>query len=172
MDEQARVRFRLTEKSARRAPRNIVTTPREKIIVPNVRFVTIAFVAVIKIPKTPTLVRIPERRAEAGDGATGCALGSQTCTGNIPALAPNPSRIHIPAARILRRQASALRMTGAALTVTFAPTPAAPSRTPSVAASSIALFISAKYKVPTVACMRRRPIKRMRPPMIAIKRYV
>ena len=30
--------------------------------------------------------------------ATGCALGSQTWSGNIPALAPKPNSMHNPAA--------------------------------------------------------------------------
>ncbi len=29
--------------------------------------------------------------AETGDGAAGCASGSQTCSGTIPALAPKPN---------------------------------------------------------------------------------
>ena len=37
--------------------------------------------------------------AEPGEGATGWAFGSQTCRGNIPAFAPKPRRIRIPAAR-------------------------------------------------------------------------
>ncbi len=33
----------------------------------------------------------PLIRAETGDGAAGCASGSQTCTGRKPALAPKPN---------------------------------------------------------------------------------
>ena len=44
-------------------------------------------------PKTPVLVSTPESSALAGAGATGCAWGSQMCSGNIPALVPKPSAI-------------------------------------------------------------------------------
>ena len=33
---------------------------------------------------------IPLISAEAGDGAAGCASGSQTCSGTMPAFAPKP----------------------------------------------------------------------------------
>ena len=42
---------------------------------------------------TPILVIIPESTALAGAGATGCAVGSHACIGNIPALTPKPSII-------------------------------------------------------------------------------
>jgi hypothetical protein len=29
--------------------------------------------------------------ADTGDGAAGCASGNHTCSGTIPALAPNPN---------------------------------------------------------------------------------
>ena len=32
----------------------------------------------------------PESTAEAGAGATGCAVGSQPCIGNMPAFVPKP----------------------------------------------------------------------------------
>ena len=52
----------------------------------------------IKItPKTPAFVNIPDSRADAGAGATGCALGSQICRGKAPALAPNPINRQTPA---------------------------------------------------------------------------
>ena len=54
--------------------------------------------SIANIPYIPDLVRIPESKAEAGAGATGCAFGSQICKGYIPALAPNPNSMHIPAA--------------------------------------------------------------------------
>ena len=43
--------------------------------------------------RTPPLVTILDRRAEAGDGARGCAMGSHACSGMRPALAPKPSAI-------------------------------------------------------------------------------
>ena len=39
---------------------------------------------------TPALVITPESTADAGAGATGCAVGSQPCIGNMPALVPKP----------------------------------------------------------------------------------
>ena len=51
-----------------------------------------------KIPNIPAFVSIPESSALAGAGATVWALGSQICSGNIPAFAPNPKSIHSPAA--------------------------------------------------------------------------
>ncbi len=40
--------------------------------------------------KTPALTITPESTALAGVGAMGCAMGSQPCMGNIPALVPKP----------------------------------------------------------------------------------
>ena len=34
----------------------------------------------------------PDMRADTLDGASGCALGSQPCSGMIPALAPKPKK--------------------------------------------------------------------------------
>ena len=45
------------------------------------------------IAMMPPFVMIPESTADAGEGATGCAVGSQACRGNIPALQPKPSAI-------------------------------------------------------------------------------
>jgi hypothetical protein len=42
-------------------------------------------------PYTPILITTPDIRAETWLGATGCAIGSHTCSGAIPALVPNPS---------------------------------------------------------------------------------
>ena len=52
---------------------------------------------------------MPESSAEAGAGATGCAFGSQMCSGNMPAFAPKPKRMQMLAAQIvpLRGQAFA-----------------------------------------------------------------
>jgi hypothetical protein len=44
---------------------------------------------------------ILDNTAEAGDGATGWALGNQACNGNIPAFAPKPINIHIIATNII-----------------------------------------------------------------------
>ncbi len=49
------------------------------------------------MPYAPALIMTPESRALAGAGATGCARGSHTCTGTMPALTPKPSTIR-PAA--------------------------------------------------------------------------
>src|SRR4026207_2135652 len=40
----------------------------------------------------PSLIITPDISAETCEGATGCARGSQTCNGIIPALVPNPTR--------------------------------------------------------------------------------
>ncbi len=42
---------------------------------------------------TPALVITPLKTAEAGAGATGWAVGSQPCMGNMPALVPKPTRV-------------------------------------------------------------------------------
>ena len=38
----------------------------------------------------PILIMPPDMRADTLDGASGCAWGSQECSGMIPAFAPNP----------------------------------------------------------------------------------
>ena len=38
----------------------------------------------------PTLIIAPDINAETWLGAAGCASGSQTCAGTIPAFDPNP----------------------------------------------------------------------------------
>ena len=45
------------------------------------------------IPSIPAFTIIPDRKAEAGASATGCALVSHACSGNIPALTENPAII-------------------------------------------------------------------------------
>ena len=50
-----------------------------------------------RMPQTPDLVSAPERRAEAGAGATGWAFGSQIWRGNMPAFAPKPKRMQAAA---------------------------------------------------------------------------
>ena len=46
-----------------------------------------------KMASTPALVITPDRTAEAGAGATGWAVGSQPCIGNMPALVPKPMMV-------------------------------------------------------------------------------
>ena len=97
MDEQARVRFRSTEKTASTAPSTMVTTPSKSTASPQGASARNRFRAITRMPNTPLLVRMPDSRAEAGAGATGWALGSQMCRGNMPALAPKPARQQPPA---------------------------------------------------------------------------
>ena len=52
---------------------------------------------------TPAFAMIADRRAEAGAGAIGWAVGSHPCIGYIPALVPNPT---IPANTAARRMPS------------------------------------------------------------------
>ena len=146
MEEHASVLFKFTENRASRAPRNIVIRPSVKIRRPYAVLPKRACVAVMIIPYTPTLVRMPDRRADPGDGATGWAFGSHTWTGNIPALHPNPIRMQTAAAKILRPEEGSFDDV-------------------STAAAS-----SRKLSVPQVSRMSRRPIKRTRPPITAIKR--
>ncbi len=49
----------------------------------------------------PAFVIIPESTAEAGEGATGCAVGSHACNGNMPALQPKPIDIRKNTASII-----------------------------------------------------------------------
>jgi hypothetical protein len=42
-------------------------------------------------PITPSLIITPDMSAETWLGAAGCATGSQTCSGMMPALLANPS---------------------------------------------------------------------------------
>ena len=42
-------------------------------------------------PSTPILVITPESTALAGAGATGWAVGSHACMGNMPAFTPKPT---------------------------------------------------------------------------------
>ena len=43
-------------------------------------------------PINPALIILPLNTALAGVGATGCAIGSQTCKPSNPALMPKPAR--------------------------------------------------------------------------------
>jgi len=97
MEEQAKVRFKSMEKTASTAPSTMVTTPRASTTVFQGRSAQNRYREMISTPNTPLLVRMPLSSAEAGAGATGCALGSQMCSGNMPALAPKPTRQQPPA---------------------------------------------------------------------------
>ena len=100
MEEQASVRFRSMENTARNAPPNMVITPRQRISFPHCSSYRKISADTTSTPKTPVFVRIPDSSALAGAGATGCALGSHTCSGNIPALAPKPNSMQSPARKI------------------------------------------------------------------------
>ena len=91
MDEQASVRLRSVENRASTAPSSIVTVPSISTSRPQAWSPGRICAQTISTPNTPVLVSRPESSAEAGAGATGCALGSQMCSGNMPALAPKPA---------------------------------------------------------------------------------
>ena len=97
MDEQASVRLRSMLNRASSAPRNMVTQPRSRIAAPQAGSFRNRLQLMARMPQMPDLVSTPDSRAEAGAGATGWALGSQMCRGNIPALAPKPKRMQAPA---------------------------------------------------------------------------
>ena len=96
IDEQARVRLRSTENTASSAPRNIVTAAGTSRSRPQPETPPKSTAVTATTPKTPLLVRMPDSRALAGAGATGWALGSQMCSGNMPAFAPKPTSRHTP----------------------------------------------------------------------------
>ena len=144
MEEQASVRFRSTENSASTAPSTMVTTPRARITVLQDSSVQNRYRERMRIPKTPLLVRIPDSSADAGAGATGCALGSQICSGNMPALAPKPARARPPATYSAVRLSSGRAETAAA--------------------------ISANSSVPSRCCSSTRPASSAMPPMTATAR--
>ena len=97
MEEQARVRFRSMENTASIAPSTMVTAPGTKSTIPQAMSCRNMVTVTARIPNTPVLVRMPDSRALAGAGATGWALGSHTCSGYIPAFAPNPASSSAPA---------------------------------------------------------------------------
>ena len=76
-EEQASVRFRLMENRASTAPSTIVTVPRMRIKVPHFGSDRNRLQVMAATPKMPDFVRTPDKSAEAGAGATGCAFGSQ-----------------------------------------------------------------------------------------------
>ena len=96
MDEQARVRFKSTEKTASTAPSSIVIAAGISRRLPQPGTPSKSQQEMPITPKTPLFVRMPESRALAGAGATGWAFGSQMCSGNMPAFAPKPIRAHTP----------------------------------------------------------------------------
>ena len=98
MDEQASVRFKSTENTARSAPPNIVSRPIPSKSRPQFASCRKILQLTASTPKIPAFVKMPDKRALAGAGATGCAFGSQTCNGNAPAFAPNPTSVQAPAA--------------------------------------------------------------------------
>ena len=92
-------------------------------------------------PNTPLFVRMPESSALAGAGATGWALGSQMCSGNMPAFAAKPTRVsHTATVRV----------------------PLAPW--------AMAAFSPVKDSVPVSCQSRNRPISVVRPPITATAR--
>ena len=97
MEEQARVRFKSMENTASTAPSTMVTAPGSKRTIPQTGSCRNMVTVTTRIPNTPVLVRMPDRSALAGAGAAGWALGSHTCSGYIPAFAPNPVSSSPPA---------------------------------------------------------------------------
>ena len=97
IEEQASVRLRLVENTASSAPRNMVTQPKKRTASPQGASCRKRLQLTARMPNMPVLVRMPESRALAGAGATACALGSQMCRGNMPALAANPKNVSAPA---------------------------------------------------------------------------
>ena len=99
--------LRLFENTASTAPSTIVTAPSARIRSPQ-RVSPGSTCAVSRsTPKMPAFVSTPDSSAETGAGATGCACGSQMCSGNTPALAPKPNSTHSAAAHSARRFSTA-----------------------------------------------------------------
>ena len=96
IDEQARVRFMLTEKTARTAPSTIVMTASSKSMKPHWESCMKIPDDSTMIPKSPDFVRSPDNNALEGAGAAVCAVGSQIWEGNIAALAANPTNTKKP----------------------------------------------------------------------------
>ena len=144
IEEQASVRLRFTENTASTAPPSIVMSASTSSMLPQARLSRKMFAETAMMPKMPDLVRMPESSADAGAGATGCALGSQMCSGNMPAFAPKPKRMHSPAAQ------SAPRLPHA----------------------SAAAYSSEMVSVPRVIHRMNRPTSITMPPMMATARYV
>ena len=141
MEEQASVRLRSTDSSASSAPRNMVIAESTSRPLPKASFPAMRREQITIMPNTPDLVRMPDKSAEAGAGATGCALGSQMCTGNRPALPAKPTSVS---------QVAAV-------------TSGAPS-------AARAAFMPSKDSVPRLDQSINRPISVVRPPMTATAR--
>ena len=121
----------------------MVMAPSTSSSMPQLRSPAITCAVSSSTPKMPALVSTPLSSAEAGAGATGCALGSQMCSEKRPALAAKPNRMHNPAAHSLPRSMSATALCSSAIT-----------------------------SVPVASYSKNRPISVTRPPSTAIVRYV
>ena len=97
-EEQASVRLKSMENSASTAPITIVATPNARMTVSHIPSCGNILQLITSTPKIPVFVRIPDKSALAGAGATGCAFGSQICSGNTPAFAPKPNNRQAAAA--------------------------------------------------------------------------
>ena len=106
-DEQAKMCFKLVLNTAITAPSTMVTVPSTSSKTPHRSSPGRMLAVIISTPSIPALVSTPLSRAEAGAGATGCALGSQMCRGKAPALAAKPKKMHSAAAHSARRFSTA-----------------------------------------------------------------
>jgi len=71
MDEQAKVRLRSSEKTARIPPSIIVITPNSRMTIPQYPLCKKIREEITITPKIPVFVIIPDNSALAGAGATG-----------------------------------------------------------------------------------------------------
>ena len=141
-EEQARIYLRLLENTAMAAPSTMVTAPSASSRTPHRCSPGRRSAVMIRAPKMPALVRTPDSRALAGAGATGWALGSQMCSGNTPALAAKPNRMHRAAAHSCPRSVTMAQASGS----------------------------WAMTRVPVSRYSRNRPIRVTRPPSTAMAR--
>ena len=141
-DEQARMYFRLVENTASTAPSTMVMAPSTRSSMPQSWSPVSTCAVSSRTPKIPALVSTPLSSAEAGAGATGWALGSQMCSGNTPALAAKPKKMHSAAAHSWERSATPAQRPGR----------------------------SAMTRVPVRRYSRNRPIRVTRPPSTAMVR--
>ena len=142
IEEHASVRLRLTENTAKIAPPSIVISPSTRMRLPHAVLARKMFADTAIMPKIPDFVRMPESSADAGAGATGCAFGSQICSGNMPAFAPKPNRMQMLAAQM----------------------------TPLFGQAAAAAYNSEIVSVPSSCQSRNRPISMTMPPMMATAR--
>ena len=75
-EEHAKVRFKSTENTPSTAPKNIVITPSTRTRNPKRSSPKRTEPQSRIIPRIPAFVSTPDKRADAGAGATGCAFGS------------------------------------------------------------------------------------------------